>query len=52
MRLERETGEANAWKRANKSFLNAFRKQLLIWRSLDEKGQGEYAVRLGGMATA
>ena len=52
MRLERETGEANAWKRANKSFLNAFRKQLLIWRSLDEQGQGEYAVRLGGMATA
>ena len=46
MRLERETGEANAWKRANKSFLNAFRKQLLIWRSLDEKGQGEYAVKL------
>ncbi|MFP4582353.1 MAG: FtsX-like permease family protein [Desulfococcaceae bacterium] len=46
MRLERETGEANAWKRANKSFLNAFRKQLLIWRSLDEEGRGEHAVRL------
>ena len=48
MRLERETGEANAWKRVNKGFLNAVRKQLLIWRSLDEETRGAYAMRATG----
>ena len=35
IRLARESGEANAWRRINKAFLHALRKQLLIWRSLD-----------------
>lgn len=46
VRLVRETGEANAWKRINKAFLNDIRKQLLIWRSLDRVAQQEYAVLL------
>ncbi|MDF1593600.1 MAG: M28 family peptidase [Desulfobacterales bacterium] len=36
IRLSRKSGEANAWRRINKAFLHALRKQLLIWRSLDE----------------
>ena len=39
----RETGEANAWKRINKAFINALRKQLLIWRSLDDDTRDEFA---------
>ncbi|MFC1815356.1 FtsX-like permease family protein [Thermodesulfobacteriota bacterium] len=35
--LTREAGEANAWRRINKTFLHALRKQLLIWRSLDQE---------------
>jgi hypothetical protein len=33
--LIRDSGEANAWLRINKTFLLEIRKQLLIWRSLD-----------------
>jgi cell division protein FtsX len=43
--LKREAGEANAWKRINKAFLNDLRKQLLIWRSLDDEAQN-YFTRL------
>ena len=43
VRLQREAGEANAWKRINKAFLNDLRKQLLIWRSLDTEAQTYYA---------
>jgi len=39
IRLARESGEANTWHRINKSFLLAVRKQLLIWRSLDESSR-------------
>jgi hypothetical protein len=42
IRLERETGEANAWHRINKSFLHDIRKQLLIWRSFDDKTKLQY----------
>jgi hypothetical protein len=42
VRLVREAGEANAWRRINKAFLNQLRKQLLIWRSLDEEAQSRY----------
>ena len=41
--LKREAGEANSWKRINKAFLNDLRKQLLIWRSLDNEAQAHYA---------
>ncbi len=36
IRLNRESGEANAWHRINKTFLHMIRKQLLIWRSFDD----------------
>ncbi len=42
IRLVREAGEANAWRRINKGFLNELRKQLLVWRSLDEIAQDHY----------
>jgi hypothetical protein len=35
IRLIRESGEANAWRRINKGFLHSIRKQLLLWRSFD-----------------
>jgi hypothetical protein len=43
VRVRREAGEANAWKRINKAFLNDLRKQLLVWRSLDDQAQTHYA---------
>lgn len=46
VRLTRETGENNAWKRINKAFLNDLRKQLLVWRSLDSVAHEEYAAFL------
>jgi hypothetical protein len=49
IRLVREAGEANAWRRINKGFLNQLRKQLLVWRSLDEVAQDRYEQVLGEM---
>ncbi|UCE84418.1 MAG: M28 family peptidase [Deltaproteobacteria bacterium] len=43
VRVEREAGEANYWKRINKAFLNDLRKQLLVWRSLDDEAQAHYS---------
>ncbi|WP_136809688.1 FtsX-like permease family protein [Desulfosediminicola flagellatus] len=34
--LNRKSGEAGIWHRINTVFLHEFRKQLLIWRSLDD----------------
>jgi ABC-type antimicrobial peptide transport system permease subunit len=42
VRLTRKSGEANAWRRINKSFLHEIRKQLLIWRSFDEQEKSRY----------
>jgi hypothetical protein len=42
IRLNRESGEANAWHRINKAFLNELRKQLLIWRSFGDETKTEY----------
>ena len=42
VRLTRESGEANAWYRINKSFLLEIRKQLLMWRSLDDQSKNHY----------
>jgi hypothetical protein len=44
--LMREAGEANTWKRISKAFLDDLRKQLLIWRSLDEEAQSHYGAKL------
>ncbi len=46
IRLNRESGEANAWHRINKTFLNELRKQLLIWRSFDDSTKAEYEALL------
>jgi hypothetical protein len=40
--LARKAGEANAWRRINKTFLHDFRKQLLVWRSLDDSAKENY----------
>jgi hypothetical protein len=42
IQLERQSGESNAWRRINKTFLNAVRRQLLIWRSLDATAHDHY----------
>jgi hypothetical protein len=36
MIIVRESGEHNTWWRVNKRFVNLIRKQLLIWRSMDD----------------
>ena len=36
MTILREAGEHNTWWRVNKRFVNLIRKQLLIWRSMDD----------------
>lgn len=41
--MHRRAGEVALWQRVNRSFLNALRKQLLVWRSLDNEGQRLYA---------
>jgi len=41
--MERRAGEAGLWQRLNGPFLHSLRKQLLIWRSLDEQGHAEYS---------
>ncbi|MDH3329565.1 MAG: ABC transporter permease, partial [Desulfobulbaceae bacterium] len=40
--MSRRAGEITLWQRVNKSFLNALRKQLLVWRSLDDEGHRQY----------
>jgi cell division protein FtsX len=42
VQIERQSGESNAWRRINKAFLNAIRRQLLVWRSLDSAAHGHY----------
>jgi hypothetical protein len=42
----RESGEANAWRRINKNFLHEIRRQLLVWRSLDDPSKEKYEHRL------
>ncbi|MCP4671802.1 MAG: ABC transporter permease, partial [Desulfobacula sp.] len=36
MTIVRQAGEHNTWWRVNKRFVNLIRKQLLIWRSMDD----------------
>ncbi|MCJ2165767.1 MULTISPECIES: FtsX-like permease family protein [unclassified Pseudodesulfovibrio] len=40
--LRREAGELKAWENLNKNFLNDLRKQLLVWRSLDDDAVHKY----------
>ncbi len=40
--FERKSGEVGMWQRVNTIFLHDLRKQLLIWRSLDQEGHTSY----------
>ncbi len=42
VQLIRESGEANAWRRINKTFLHEIRRQLLVWRSFDDQTKEKY----------
>jgi hypothetical protein len=42
VQLIRESGEANAWRRINKTFLHKIRRQLLVWRSFDDPTKEKY----------
>jgi len=46
IRLTRESGEANAWRRTNRRFIHHLRKQLLIWRSLDLASKKDFETLL------
>jgi len=41
--LQRQSGEMAMWQRINTMFLHDIRKQLLIWRSIDDEGHNYYA---------
>jgi hypothetical protein len=41
--MTRQSGELTQWRRINTAFLHVLRKQLLIWRSLDDEGHRQYA---------
>ncbi|WP_320169569.1 FtsX-like permease family protein [Maridesulfovibrio sp.] len=47
--ITRESGEVGAWKRLNKDFINAIRKQFLIWRSLDPEKQQSFRDKIPEM---
>lgn len=42
VQLVRESGESNAWRRINKTFLHEIRRQLLVWRSFDDQTKEKY----------
>ncbi|WP_291327745.1 FtsX-like permease family protein [Desulfovibrio sp. UCD-KL4C] len=44
--INRESGESGAWKRLNKDFINAIRKQFLVWRSLDPERQKTFREKI------
>ncbi len=46
VRLIRESGESNIWHRINRGFLHDVRRQLLIWRSLDDEAKEACEERL------
>jgi hypothetical protein len=48
--LTRESGEAHTWRRINKGFLHGVRRQLLIWRSLDDAAKAHFEQRLAQAA--
>ena len=50
IRVSRESGEANVWHRINKNFLHEIRKQLLLWRSFDDRTKIQYEELIGSPA--
>ncbi len=45
LHMHREAGDISSWKKTNWLFLNVFRKQLLIWRTLTPEQREVYAER-------
>jgi hypothetical protein len=43
IQMTRISGEATAWARANKHFIQALRKQMLLWRLMDQDAKAYYA---------
>ncbi len=41
--MERKSGEEQLWQRINTSFLHDLRKQLLVWRSIDDASHTHFA---------
>jgi hypothetical protein len=41
--MTRQAGELTLWRRINTTFLHILRKQLLLWRALDDDGHRQYA---------
>ena len=41
--MERRSGEEQLWQRINTSFLHDLRKQLLVWRSIDDASHAHFA---------
>jgi hypothetical protein len=41
--MERRSGEEQLWQRINISFLHELRKQLLVWRSIDDASHSHFA---------
>jgi ABC-type lipoprotein release transport system permease subunit len=50
--IKREAGEAITWGRVNKAFINQLRKQLLIWRSLNDEARVFFQNRLASRPNA
>jgi hypothetical protein len=40
--MTRLSGERSAWARANRNFIKALRKQMLLWRLLDARARQAY----------
>jgi len=47
--ITRESGEIGSWKRLNKDFINAIRKQFLVWRSLEPEKQKSFREKVPEM---
>lgn len=43
IQMIRLSGEHSAWVRANKNFIKALRKQMLLWRLLDQEAKAAYS---------
>ncbi|GLI33697.1 FtsX-like permease family protein [Desulforhabdus amnigena] len=43
IRMIRLSGEQSAWMRANKNFIKALRKQMLLWRLMDQEAKSAFS---------
>ena len=43
VRIDRLSGDYGLWLHANRSFLNAVRKQFLVWRTASSEEKARYA---------